>query len=161
MANVEIERKWLMDAFPALPYMREVLQTQGYLAFEPSTVRIRREEKTGKEAGTICDWLTIKGKGGLARTEVEVPLNAAQYKALLPLLIAPTAQKRLRLYRLPGGHTLECSLVDEGQPGAFYYAEVEFACEEEATAFVPPAWFGREVTAEPGYSMAAYCRSKQ
>ena len=49
-------------------------------------------------------------------------------------------------YALPGGLTLECSLVDEGEPTAFYYAEVEFASEAEAKAFTPPAWMGRMVT---------------
>ncbi len=154
--NVEIERKWLMDAYPGLPYEREEVQVQGYLCFAPSAVRIRKTQAAGGE--TCC--LTIKGGGGLARTEVELELAVAQYEALVPLLAAPTARKRLRTYVLPSGHTLECSLVDEGQPGAFYYAEVEFDSEEAAVAFEAPAWFGREVTGQPGYSMAAYCRAK-
>ena len=32
------------------------------------------------------------------------------------------------------------------------YAEVEFDSVESAKSYVPPAWFGREVTEEVGYS---------
>lgn len=156
MRNVEIERKWLMGGFPSLPHDEEIIQTQGYLSLEPSVVRIR---KTDGADGASCR-LTIKGKGTLSRTEVEVELAQDQYEALLPLVVGPTAQKRLRLYTLPGGLQLECSLVDEGEPGSFYYAEIEFTSESQARDFVAPGWFGREVTQEPGYTMAAYCRRK-
>lgn len=156
MALVEIERKWLMDAFPTLPYEKEYTTEQGYLSFGPAVVRIRRYMDAPAKACV----LTIKGGGTLARTEVETPLTADQYEALLPLLAAPSARKKTRLYPLPGGLTLECSLVDEGEPTAFYYAEVEFDSIEAAQAFMPPPWLGREVTEEPGHSMAAYCRQK-
>ncbi len=151
----EIERKWLMEGYPALPAQSESEMEQGYLSFSPA-VRIRKTV----QAGQAAYWLTIKGGGGLQRTEVELPLTAAQYEALHGLLAAPSATKRLRCYRLEGGQILECSCVDEGQPGEFYYAEVEFPSAEAARGFAPPAFLGREVTEEPGYTMAAYCRRK-
>lgn len=158
MSHQEIERKWLMDGFPELPHHSEEFQQQGYLSFGPATVRLRKTEYAGAAAQY---WLTIKGGGGLQRTEVELPLDVGQFAALWPLLAGPGATKRLRRYRLPGGQELECSLVDEGEAGAFYYAEVEFASLAEAEAFAPPAWLGREVTGTPGYSMAEHCRQKQ
>lgn len=154
--NTEIERKWLLDGFPDLPVQMEAEVEQGYLSFVPATVRIRKRWQGG---GVQC-WLTIKGKGTLTRTEVELPLAESQYDALLPLVVAPTARKKYRTYRLPGGETLECSLVDEGEATSFYYAEVEFPSEAAARAFQPPAFLGREVTEEPGYTMAAYSRRK-
>lgn len=156
MSNLEIERKWLMEGFPPLQAESEQWMEQGYLAFEPATVRIRY----AKGPGGSSRMLTIKGRGTIARTEVELPLDEAQYAALVPLMLAPPAKKLLRTYRLPGGHCLECSLVDEGEPDSFYYAEVEFASLEEANAFEPPAFLGREVTEQPGFTMAAYCRRK-
>ncbi|MGD9559707.1 MAG: CYTH domain-containing protein [Oscillospiraceae bacterium] len=156
MENVEIERKWLMDGFPALAMRDETEMEQGYLVFEPLTVRIRKSRAHGQQT---C-WLTIKGRGELSRTEVETPLSAQQYAALVPLLALPVVKKRMRTYVLPGGEVLECSLVDEGEPTAIYYAEVEFESEDAARAFVPPGWLGREVTNEHGQSMAAYCRRK-
>ena len=155
MQNTEIERKWLMDGFPPLEAASEEEMEQGYLSFAPA-VRIRKTVK----AGGAEHWLTIKGGEGLCRTEVELPLDAGQYEALRELLAAPPAFKRLRRYRLESGHELEGNRVDEGEEGEFFYAEVEFASEAAAHAFAPPAFLGREVTGEPGYSMAAHCRQK-
>ena len=39
-------------------------------------------------------------------------------------------------------------------------AEVEFPSEEEAVAFQPPAWFGREVTYDPAYTNAQLSQRK-
>ncbi len=36
--------------------------------------------------------------------------------------------------------------------------EVEFGSEREAASFAPPAWFGRELTGETGWSNAALAR---
>ncbi len=155
MENIEIERKWWIDSFPKLVHESEEHMEQGYLSFAPA-VRIRKTEQEGK----IEYWLTVKGGDGLCRTEVELPLQAAQYHALQKLLVAPMAKKRLRRYLLPGGEELECSAVDEGETTAFYYAEVEFPTKEEAERFVPPFFLGKELTHEPGQSMAAYCKRK-
>lgn len=46
-------------------------------------------------------------------------------------------RKDYRIYQLPDGRKLECSLVDGGTENAFLYAEVEFPTVEEANAFVP------------------------
>ncbi len=155
MKNKEIERKWHIDAFPPLVHESEEKMEQGYLSFAPA-VRIRKTEKQN----TTDYWLTVKGGEGLCRTEVELPLEASQYRALKALLTVPVAQKRLRRYRLPGGEELECSVVDENEPTAFFYAEVEFASLKEAEQFLAPSFLGRELTHEAGQSMAAYCRRK-
>ena len=73
----------------------------------------------------------------------------------------PMIEKDYRVYALPDGLRLECSLVDEGTPTAFYYAEVEFDSLEAAYAFQPPAFLGREVTEERGYSMGQYWERKR
>ncbi len=156
---IEIERKWLLSCFPEDPGLPEEWRCemeQGYLAFEPCAVRIRRTRSAGGESFL----LTVKGAGTLVRSEVELPLDAEQYAALKPLLAAPPAIKQLRTYRLPGGELLECNLVDEGEACAFYYAEVEFGNVEAARAFVPPAFLGAEMTEDGGFTMAAHCRRK-
>jgi len=38
------------------------------------------------------------------------------------------------------------------------YAEVEFDSVEEANAFTPPAWFGKEVTEDGSFTNAALSR---
>ena len=50
--------------------------------------------------------------------------------------------------------------MDAGQPGEFWYAEVEFDTEAQALAWQPPqalaAYLANEVTGQPGQSMGAY-----
>ncbi len=152
---IEVERKWLCTGFPNMEYESEEIQWQGYLSLQPA-IRIRKIEKNDKKM--YC--LTIKGKGTISRTEVECPLLEKQFEELCGLLVTPMAQKRLRRYNLQGGHVLECSVVDEKEDGQFYYAEVEFASEEEARKFTAPDFLGKEVTFEPGYTMAEYCQNK-
>lgn len=151
---MEIERKWLMDGFPvgALPCTGEALMEQSYLCTQP-TVRLRRTVRPESETFILC----IKGKGTLAREEVELPLDKETYERLAALLPMAPIRKQFRTYRLPGGETLECSLVDPGADTAFYYAEVEFPTVEAARAFVPPAGLlGEEKTEEGGFSMGNY-----
>lgn len=154
---LEIERKWLVKGFPDLPVDTESHVEQCYIAFEPNTVRLRLLRRgDGGEHYT----LTVKSAGTLVRSEAEVEISPEQYETLRKLCAAPPATKRYRTYTLPGGERLEVSLVDEGEAGAFYYAEVEFGSAEAAAAFVPPAFLGREVTEEPGWTMADHCRRK-
>ena len=97
----------------------------------------------------------------LARAEhnLGLPVTAEQYQALAGMLTGPMIQKEQRRYPLPGGLTLEVNQVDQGESGSFFYAEVEFPTREAALAWEPGKWAGylsREVTGQPGQSMAAY-----
>lgn len=151
----EIERKFLIDGFPPMAPVRTAEMEQGYLCHAP-VVRIRKSVEGGAARYRLC----FKGRGTLVRSELELDLTAAQYEQLRTLLPEEPVRKRFRTYALPDGHTLECSLVDEGEPTSFYYAEVEFASEAEAAAFVPPAFLGREVTADPAFTMSGYAARK-
>lgn len=152
---MEIERKFLIDRFPDLPLKQESIVLQGYLSTEP-VVRIRSTQ-TGNDT---CYMLCFKGKGTLAREEIELELDEQTFERLRGLLCAPMIRKDYKTYTLSDGRTLECNLVDAGEPSSFYYAEVEFSTIEEAKQFEPPAFLGREVTEEPGWSMGIYWRKK-
>lgn len=170
---MEIERRWLMAGFledsPAAPagpgtgapqFLCEVEKAQAYLCTAP-VVRIRSERWPGAGGQVQQQYiLCVKGPGTLARAEIETPITAEVYRQLAELIGVPPIHKRTRLYRLADGHELECSLVDEGEAMAFYYAEVEFTSVEEATAFVPPAFLGQEKTEDPTFSMSSYWRRK-
>lgn len=154
---MEIERKFLMDGFPeGLPELSRAQVRQGYLCVRP-TVRIRSKQTAAGTDYRLC----FKGEGTIARQEVELPLEPEVFVQLEELLEMPMVHKDYRVYALPDGRRLECSLVDQGTPTAFYYAEVEFDSLEEAYAFVPPAFLGREVTEERGYSMGEYWEKKR
>lgn len=150
---MEIERKFLISGFPeGLPLLGEAVLEQGYLCTDP-VVRIRSKEQDGRTTYRLC----FKGEGRLVRQETELDLTAEQFAELQNLLRAPMVRKDFRVYALPGGERLECSLVD----GAFYYAEVEFPTVEAAHAFTPPAFLGREVTEEEGFSMSDYWKTRR
>ena len=156
---MEIERKFWLEGFPEdLPLVRRLQTWQGYLYTDPNEVRIRKsvEEDTGRTYYRLC----IKSGGDLSRTEVETELSAEQFQQLCGLLEPglPLIHKDYRAYRLPDGHTLECSIVDEG---AFSYAEVEFASEAEAVAWQPLPCLGRETTYQRGFKMKHYWSSKE
>ena len=156
---MEIERKWLVDGWPAGREAARVYEmAQGYLAVRPTTVRIRREaERGGRTAHILC----FKGRGGLVREEIETPIDAALFSRLCALIGCPLIHKERRDYPLGGGLTLEVNSVDEDAPTAFFYAEVEFSTEEAARAWSPAdaglaGYLADEVTARSGVSMGAY-----
>ena len=156
---MEIERKWLVEGWPTgLPLREEYKMRQGYLSVRP-TVRIREEVLAGGDTQYI---LCFKSGGGLAREEIEHPIDRALFDALEhKILDKPLIGKLRRTYALPGGLGLEVNLVDEGQPTAFWYAEVEYPTVEAAEAWDPAAcglggYLAHEVTGQPGQSMGEY-----
>ena len=153
---MEIERRWLVNGWPELKSSSVIFMDQGYFATRPA-VRVRREALEGGP----CQYIVcFKGKGGLVREEIELPVTEAQYQALAGMLNGPMIQKEQRRYPLPGGLTLEVNQVDKDLDTGFFYAEVEFPDEETAQAWTPPseltAYLSRETTGQPGESMAAY-----
>lgn len=149
---MEIERKWEIDGFPqGLPLLDTATMEQAYLSTRP-VVRIRASHRAGQASYILC----IKGEGGLAREEIELPVEEAVYRRIARLIGQPPIVKEYRAYRLPGGERLEVNLVDAGTPAAFYYAEVEFETVAQAQAFTPPPCLGRELTGRPGASMNEY-----
>lgn len=135
---MEIERKYLITSPPrdydSRPF--HVIE-QAYLCTEP-VVRIRKEDET------FC--LTCKSKGLLVREEYTLPLTRAAYEHLLSKSDGIILTKRRYLIPLEDTDlTIELD-VFSGKYQGLMLAEVEFKTEEEARRFVPPAWFGRDVT---------------
>ncbi|MDD6174708.1 MAG: aminoglycoside 6-adenylyltransferase [Firmicutes bacterium] len=150
---LEVERKFALSGFPDLPERSRSRLRQGYLSTSP-VVRIRSRETPG---GAVSCRICVKGRGGLVRTEVEQEISLEKFQALCTLLPAEPVEKEQRTYTLPDGHVLECNCVEQGK---YWYAEVEFASEQEAAEFVPPAFLGEELTGRPGFSMSEYWNQK-
>lgn len=155
---MEIERKWLTDGWPqGLEETRRILMRQGYITTRP-TVRIR-SEKSGDVTEYVLCFKGAAGPDGLAREEIESNIDRELFAKLGAFIGRPLIEKEQRRYALPGGLTLEVNQVDRGQPGEFFYAEVEFATKEAALAWQPGElgeYLSDEVTGQPGQSMAAY-----
>ena len=155
---MEIERKWMVNGWPeGLTLTEEYRMDQGYISVRP-TVRIRREALTG---GSVKYVLCFKGEGPLPREEIETDIEPELFDKLRRLIGKPLIAKLRRSYALPGGLTLEVNEVDSGQPGAFFYAEIEYPTEAAALAWQPDtpqlaAYLSDEVTGKPGASMGEY-----
>lgn len=156
---MEIERKWMVKGWPqGLIAGAEYRMEQGYLSVRPTTVRIRAEALMGGKTRHV---LCFKGQGGLVRQEIETDISPELFSRLQQLTGKALIPKWRRDYPLPGGLTLEVSLVDEGQPTQFWYAEVEFDTKEEALGWKPGSaglerYLNDEVTGQPGQSMGDY-----
>lgn len=112
---MEIERKWLIDGFPAgLPLLKEARVRQGYISTAP-VVRIRESVNADGCRCVLC----FKGEGTLAREEVETDISAELFRRLTAFTGQDLVTKDYRVYALPGGERLEVSLVDAGRPTAF------------------------------------------
>ena len=147
---VEIERKFLVDAdrVPADLSVGVPIR-QGYLAQEgdvEARVRITPVEAT----------LTVKAGKGLSRTEVEAVIAPDDAEALWVHTEGRRVDKRRTRVTL-GANVAEVDLY-AGDLTGLCTAEVEFDSEGSATTFVPPVWFGIEVTGEAGWSNAALAR---
>lgn len=155
---MEIERKWLTNGWPeGLEETKRIRMRQGYITTRP-TVRIRSEESEGVTEYVLC-FKGAAGPDGLAREELETRTDQEFFAKMEAFIGRPLIEKEQRRYALPGGLTLEVNQVDRGQPGEFFYAEVEFPTKQAALAWQPGElgeYLNHEVTGEPGQSMAAY-----
>jgi len=144
----EIERKFLVPDIPRPdPAGAGGRLRQGYLAVDgPVEVRLRLDDGGAR--------LTVKAGAGLHRSEVEVPLGEADAAQLWPLTEGRRVEKVRHLVALDAGQVAEVD-VYEGDLDGLCTVEVEFPTTDAADAFVPPTWFGAELTGRPGWSNAA------
>jgi adenylate cyclase len=143
LQHQEIERKFLVQELPGdLDIGPGTALRQGYLAIDLErklSVRIRQGERAV---------LTIKQGRGIARTEVELPLSSDQFEVLWPSTVARIDKRRHEIDI--DSHSIELDIFNEELAG-LVLAEVEFTTLEDAKAFVPPAWFGTDVTEDSRY----------
>lgn len=139
---MEIERKYLIEKIPFNldSYSFHVIE-QGYLCTDP-VVRVRREDDTF--------YLTYKSSGLMAREEYNLPLNEDAYNHLIKKADGHIISKNRYLIPLDNGLTIELDIF-KGQFKGLILAEVEFETVSQADAFVPPDWFGEDVTFSKKY----------
>jgi CYTH domain-containing protein len=141
----EIERKFLVHEPPAdLGRRPSTRIEQGYLAVGADGTEVRVRRRDGDAT------LTVKGGRGRSRTEEEIAIDAGRFERLWPLTEGRRLEKTR--YVIPAADDLELEVdVYAGALAGLTVAEVEFAGEDEASAFEPPDWFGREVTDDARY----------
>ncbi|MBR0104051.1 MAG: CYTH domain-containing protein [Firmicutes bacterium] len=134
---MEIERKFIVKYLPEgiddAPYTDI---RQSYISVEP-VIRIRKADDEYI--------LTIKGRGDISREEKEIFISRQEYENLRKKTETREVVKRRYFYPLEDGHTAEIDIY-EGELDGFRIVEVEFESLEEAEAFTPPDFFGKDVS---------------
>ncbi len=147
---MEIERKYLIHSLPERLEQYESKQIeQGYLCTNP-VVRIRRSNENYI--------LTYKGEGLMVREEYNLPLTKESYEHMRGKADGILIKKTRYLIPLTDRLTIELD-VFSGELEGLLLAEVEFETEEEANNFIPPAWFGEDVTFSDKYHNSTLSKS--
>ncbi len=142
----EIERKFCVQKMPDLTACTGVKISQGYIAVGENGTEVRLRRKGERF------YQTVKQGKGVQRTEVEVELSRSQFDNLWPLTEGRRVEK-VRYEMVEGTWTIELD-VYRGHLKGLVVAEVEFETLAESSRFVPPPWFGRDVTDDDRYKNA-------
>ena len=148
---MEIERKYLVRHLPeALDQYPHEEMEQAYLCTSP-TVRIRR---AGERYILTVKQHVAAYSSAIHNREEEFLLPEATYRHLLAKCDGGSVAKTR--YRIPLCSASEVTFIAEldifhGRHEGLLLVEVEFANTQAADAFVPPEWFGVEVSADPRY----------
>jgi len=145
----EVERKFRVDEVPRSLGDGTRLR-QAYLAVD-GDVEVRVRDQGGDHV------LGVKGGRGLQRTEVEVAIGPSEFEELWALAADRRIAKTRHRIDLDD-YVAEVDLYT-GPLDGLVMVEVEFPSRREAEAFVPPPWFGEDVTDDPRWSNAALATS--
>ena len=138
----EHERKFLVKQLPDLTGKEKFNIQQHYLFSKGTMVRIRQKNTDY--------FLTIKQGEECSKTEVEIPLSHEEYQSLLPL-----SQKNIKKtrYKIPLNNKDIAELdIFPDERNNIQLVEVEFQNKKEMNSFIPPEWFGKEVSNDKTYA---------
>lgn len=155
---MEIERKYLIDKnkipFSLSDYPSHIIE-QAYLCTNP-VVRVRKEDNDY--------YMTYKGQGLMVREEYNLPLTADAYTHLLHKADGNIITKTRYLIPLANNNLGKDLLIEldvfEGAFEGLYLAEVEFSSKDDADSFLPPTWFGEDVTLDGRYHNSKMSQAK-
>jgi adenylate cyclase len=145
--KMEIERKFLINSIPpeiALKKGKEVHQT--YLAIGFEELRIRSIRDGDKKSYSMAK---KKGKG-LSREEIEFDIMEETYdQQLMQAKKIPLIKFRHSL--VIDGRKFDLDVFQNSTFNNLITIEIEFNSIESANAFIPPTWFGLDVTSDVTY----------
>jgi len=142
--GMEIERKFLLRQVPkGFYYSRTEHILQGYFVKNEHAVRVRN-------VNNESFFVTEKFGEGIMREEYEKAIGKEEYAELMKNVGERVVQKSRTYVALENGLMAEVD-VYHGKNKGLSTVEVEFESLEQANAFVPPSWFGREITHDENF----------
>lgn len=143
---IEIERKFLVSKIPPIPKGSKVYEVEQYYISVYPEIRFRKIRNTNSDQWGY--YLTSKNKGTQVREEVETTITEGVYEYHKEKMKGRLIRKTR--IKIPLDRRLYAEL-DIYKDFDLIVVEVEFKNETEAKQFVPPDWFGKEVTHDLRY----------
>ena len=137
---MEIERKFLVKELPDLSGVKSSEIMQGYISILPE-VRVRKLDNKY--------YRTEKGEGMVVREEREWEISKEEAEKMLSEVKTNLIEKT-RYYLPYGDYTIELDIY-KGKFDGLVVCEIEFSTIEDANAFVPPTWFGEDISEKKEY----------
>ena len=147
---MEIERKFLVKTIPVLEGAQKKQIEQGYLCTKP-VIRIRKSNDR-----YILTYKSNRGlsqENALQNEEVELLLTEDAYLHLRGKTDGFMVEKTRYVIPLGDGRNAELDIFS-GRLDGLVFVEVEFESEEQAVRFLPPQWFGKDVSGLECFSNA-------
>lgn len=149
---MEIEKKFLIKDMPRNldNYKKEVIE-QAYLSLKDPVLRIRKSNEN--YLITYKSGVELEGyeqQVALTSNEVELPISKEAYNHLLLKADHNVIYKTRYFIPLNDDLTAEIDVFHKELQG-LTLLEVEFEDEISAKNFLPPAWFGKDVTFDDRY----------
>ena len=156
--NREIERKFIVfeENLPDLSKSGYMDITQGYIYEMGSkyVFRLRQILYTSKNGFVLSDeyYQTIKGSRFKEREEYETYIWKNTFSTFWPLCKNRSVHKFR--YEIPIKNSNRSAFLDiyKNELKGLFTVEVEFGSIEECDSFIPPSWFGEEVTENINYT---------
>jgi CYTH domain-containing protein len=139
---IEIEKTFLVKTLPDLTKISPEKILQGYLSPSPSPLRIRQRDSKFE----ITKKLPLNPNDFSSAEEINIPLTEFEFNQLWSL--TQRSLEKLR-YQIPLENNLIAELdIYQGQLAGLIVVEVEFPSTQDMNKFIPPSWFGHDVTQE-------------
>lgn len=140
----EIEKKFLIKSLPEnFGLAKKFCIRQGYVAIEDGKFEVRIREKSGKF------YQTVKSMNNLNRIEIEFEMRNEDFEKLWEITEGRRIYKT-RSELFDSKVKIEIDIY-EGELNGLQIAEVEFNSILDSENFVPPVYFGKEVTNDKRY----------
>jgi len=151
---IEIEKTFLVKQIPAnlSQYQNQKIK-QGYISSGPSPLRIRQKG----EKYELTKKIHLKESDHSSVEEINIFLTEYEFNKLWPL-VDRSLEKTRYLIPLDGGLVAELDIYC-GPLTGFAVVEVEFLSQNIMDSFIPPLWFGKDVTQED-FSANSYLAGK-
>jgi CYTH domain-containing protein len=149
---MEIERTFLIAPAVAklilkeYPIKKELKVLQVYVAIEEkgNENRIRRKSRNGE----VCYGMTVKSYGNLVRKEIKAKITEQFFKKLFPMARGRWFRKKIFVLNYP---KVKFFLSFYEKPLGIIIAEIEFKTTRQAKKFIPPDYFGKEITKDKNF----------